>query len=170
MVSRAPLKIPKKLKQVTLRVHPDGTVIGSFFLSHHRKRTSGAEEPIDVLNQSHPFVVVQREEPDELRFYNKASIVRVEYDAEFSPQLDNITPLYCRLHMMDGSLIDGCIRRPLPPDHARLSDYLNLTEERFIRMHTKDGQLWLVNKSYIVYVTPLDEHMQPSLSDVDGDA
>jgi hypothetical protein len=170
MVSRAPLKIPKKLKQVTLRVHPDGTVIGSFFLSHHRKRTSGAEEPIDVLNQSHPFVVVQREEPDELRFYNKASIVRVEYDEEFSPQLDNITPLYCRLHMMDGSLIDGCIRRPLPPDHARLSDYLNLTEERFIKMHTKGGQLWLVNKSYIVYVTPLDEQMQPSLSDVDGDA
>jgi hypothetical protein len=170
MVLRAALKIPKKLKQVTLHVHPDGTVIGSFFLSHHRKRTSGAEEPIDVLNQSHPFVVVQREEPDELRFYNKASIVRVEYDEEFSPQLENITPLYCRLHMMDGSLIDGCIRRPLPPDHARLSDYLNLNEKRFIRIHTKGGQLWLVNKSYIVYVTPLDEQMQPSLSDVDGDA
>jgi hypothetical protein len=72
--------------------------------------------------------------------------------------------------MMDGSLIDGCIRHSLPPEHARLSDYLNLSEERFIRIHTQGGQLWLVNKSYIVYVTPLDEHMKPNLSDVDGDA
>jgi hypothetical protein len=167
MVASTPLKIPKKLTQVTLRVHPEGTVVGAFFLSHYRKRATSAEEPLDVLNQASPFVVVQRQEPDELRFYNKASIVRVEYRAEPLPELDNLTPLYCRLYMMDGSLIDGCIRRLLPPSHARLSDYLNLHEERFIKLHTTDGQLWLVNKSYIVYVTPLDEQLQPNLNDGD---
>jgi hypothetical protein len=169
MAASTPLKIPKKLTQVTLHIHPEGTVVGAFFLSHRRQRASYAEEPLDVLNQASPFVVVKRQEPDELRFYNKASIVRVEYNAESAPELDNLMPLHCRLHMMDGSLIDGCIRRLLPPDHARLSDYLNLHEERFIQLHTTNGKLWLVNKSYIVYVTPLDGQMRLTFADL-GDA
>lgn len=169
MLSSSPLKIPKKRKQVVLQVHPDGKVVGSLFLSHQSKHAWREEEPLDVLNQPSPFVVLQREDPDELRFYNKTSIVRVEYQEDSTPDLEDMTPLYCRLHMMDGSLVDGCIRHALRPDHARLSDYLNLNDERFAKIHTKDGDLWLVHKAYIVYVTPLDEQMKPSIVHISDD-
>ena len=56
------LKIPKKLKQVTLWIHPEGRVIGSLFLSLQSPYSSGEEAPLDALNQTDPFLVFNREE------------------------------------------------------------------------------------------------------------
>ena len=74
------LKIPKKLKLVTLWVHPEGRVVGSLFLRPQSANRAGEEEPLEVLNTADPFLVLKRDQPDELRFYNKSSVVRVEYD------------------------------------------------------------------------------------------
>lgn len=152
------LKIPKRLKQVTLWVHPEGRVVGYLFLRPQSVNMAGEEEPLEVLNHSDPFLVLKREDPDELRFYHKASVIWVEYDEDrtmpFPPALfPNVEPLSCVLHMMDGSLIEGSIRKPLPPDRARLFDYLNLKDERFVKVYCEDGGVYLVNKSYIVCVT-----------------
>lgn len=170
MFSSSALKIPKKLHQVVLRIHPEGRVVGILFLHHQTKYSSQGEDPLEVMNQSEPFVVLRREAPDELRFYNKSSIIHVEYDEEPVAEFSDISPLYCRLHLMDGSLIEGCIRLHLPPNHARLSDYLNVSDERFAKIHTDSGKLWLVNKSYIVYVTPLDGYNPPSIYQLGEDA
>jgi hypothetical protein len=56
---------------------------------------------------------------------------------------------------MDGSLIEGVVRYPLPPGHARLYDYLNLTKEQFVKLYLDNGSICLVNKAYIVYVSHL---------------
>ena len=148
-------RIPKKLKQVTLWIHPEGRFVGSLFLNLQRKNYTGEEEPLEVLNQADPFLVCKRENPDELRFYNKVSIVRVEYHEETPPPSEGVEPLSCRLYMMDGSIIEGSIRRPLPPGRSRLYDYLNMDDEQFSKLHVGDGNICLVNKSYIVCVTPL---------------
>jgi len=47
------------------------------------------------------------------------------------------------------------VRYPLPPNHERLYDYLNLSKERFIKLNLEDGSLCLVNKAYIVCVSHL---------------
>jgi hypothetical protein len=151
------LRIPKKQKQVVLWIHPEGKVVGSLFLSLQNRYSSGEEEPLEALNHPEPFLVLKREDADELRFYNKTSIVRVEYSAENQPVAEGITPLRCRLYLMDGSIIEGTVKKTLPPEHSRLYDYLNLDQERFAEIHTEDGMVCLVNKSYIVYVTPLSE-------------
>ena len=54
---------------------------------------------------------------------------------------------------MDGSLIDGEIIEVLHPDHARLYDYLNQAEDRFIRLYIGETQVCMVNKNYIIQVT-----------------
>lgn len=148
------LRIPKKLKQVTLWVHPLGPVIGSLFLREQSVKHAGEEEPLEVLNQVEPFVVLQRDEPDELRFYNRGSIIRVEYSGEIpGPETArHMTALACQLHMMDGSLLKGTIYEQLPPDHSRLFDYLNQDSERFIRMYVDESTICLINKSYIIQV------------------
>ena len=149
--------IPKTLRQVTLWVHPEGRVIGSLFLSFHTKNGPGVEDPFTVLNEAGPFLVLQRAEPEELRFYNKRAIVRVEYEEEATPSEEGagIKTLHCQVSLMDGSLLEGVVRYPLPPSHERLYDYLNLSKERFAKLYLEDGSICLVNKAYIVCVSHL---------------
>jgi hypothetical protein len=148
------LKIPKKLRKVTLWVHPEGRVVGSLFLHLQSANTPGEEEPVELLNTEDPFLVVKIEQPDELRFYNKSSVLRVEYDDDKSAPFPVTEPLQCTLHLMDGSFIPGIIRKPLSPDRSRLFDFLNLRQEQFMKIHCDDGSVCIVNKSYIVSVTP----------------
>jgi hypothetical protein len=148
------LKIPKKLKSVTLWVHPEGRVVGSLFLRPQSPNAPGEEEPLEVLNTTDPFLVLKRDDRDELRFYNKTALVRVEYDEDKLLPIPDVRTLPCTLHLMDGSLISGTIRKALPPDRSRLFDYLNRHDEQFVKVYCEDGMVCVVNKSYIACVTP----------------
>jgi hypothetical protein len=149
-VQHCSLQIPKKRKQVALWVYPEGRVVGSLFVSHRTKRAVREEEPFDILNHPAPFVIVRCHTPEEIRFYNKASIVRLEYAEGDTETLEQLASLPCQLHLMDGSLIVGSIRQQRPPEHSRLYDTLCVAEERFAKVHLEDGIICLVNKSYIV--------------------
>ena len=151
------LKVPKIRKQVTLWVHPEGRVVGSLFLRTQGVERAGEQEPLEVLNQDQNFLVVQLRDPYELRFYNRRSIIRVEYEEAPGRALAEVKPLPCELHMMDGSLISGLIKEPLPPDRSRLFDYLNRTDERFLKVHVEGGMVYLVNKTYILHATTSED-------------
>lgn len=153
-------QLPKALRQVTLWVHPEGRVRGSLFLNFHTKNGAGVEHPCDALNEPTPFLALQCTDPAELRFYNKRAIVRVEYQEEERGEeesvQESVTTLRCRFVMMDGSLIEGTVRHPLPPSHARLYDYLNMANGHFVQLYLDNGSVCLVQKSYIVSVSHLD--------------
>ncbi len=150
------LKVPKKLRPVTLWVHPEGRVIGSIYLRTQSPNHAGSEQPLEALNACERFLVFNRDEPAELRFYNIKSVIRIEYETtENNETVDNNTtnnPMHCHLQLMDGAYINGNIREPLPPNHARLLDYLNRNDETFIKIHMEDGLIYLINKSYINHV------------------
>lgn len=126
--------------------------MGSLFLREQSPVHAGAELPLEVLNQSEPFLVFRLDNPLELRFYNKRSIIRVEYPGHDTSPTSHTTEIQCRLHMMDGSLISGTIQEPLAPDRSRLLDYLNKTDDVFIKIHMEEGIIYLVNKAYIIHV------------------
>jgi hypothetical protein len=146
------LKVPKKLHTVTLWVHPEGRVIGSLYIREQSPDHAGTEQPLEVLNQCESFLVFKVEDPDELRFYNIKSVIRVEYVASDSDKESEIDPMDCHLHMMDGSFIHGEVFESLPPNQARLLDYLNRRDENFIKIHMQEGLIYLINKSYINHV------------------
>jgi len=145
------LIVPKSLKQVTLWVHPEGRVLGHIYLRKHSALHAGEELPLEALNRPDPFIVFKREAPAELRFYNRKSIIRVEYPGFDKQQQRAVRPLPCLLQMMDGSLISGTIVESLHPNRARLLDYLNNPDDMFIKLHI-DGNTTLVNKSYVIHV------------------
>ncbi len=151
------LRIPKKQKLVTLWVHPEGRVIGSIFLYQQSNEHAGAEKPIEVVNNDAPFLVLEREDIGEPRFYNKRSIIRIEYQGDEPEQTPEMTQLKCRLHMMDGTLFDGTIKEFLQPEHRRLFDYINLVDEHFLKLYTAEDHVCLVNKAYIVHITQLED-------------
>ncbi|WP_018233607.1 hypothetical protein [Thioalkalivibrio thiocyanodenitrificans] len=151
------LKIPKKLKDVKIWIHPEGPVVGGIFLHCQSDRHDGPEQPVEAMNGPEPFFVLRGRGGDDIRFYNKNAVVRLEYTAE----TDESPPSGCvslrsRLHLMDGSTLEGVIRELLVPEHARLFDYVNIFEDRFVRLFMEDNLVALVNKAYIVRVTPLD--------------
>lgn len=149
-------KVPKKLKNVTLWVHPEGRVVGGLFVKQQSSEHAGAEDPIELLNnQGETFLVFQHQQPLQTRFYNKASIIRVEYDSDQINLFDETESIQCQLQMMDGVLISGNICELLPPNRSRLFDYLNRKEERFIRLFDEGKGVCLVNKSYIIHATNL---------------
>ncbi|MBM3223956.1 MAG: hypothetical protein FJZ47_09165 [Candidatus Tectomicrobia bacterium] len=150
-------KIPKTLRHVTLWVHPEGRVTGALFLNFHTKNGAGVEDPYTVINEASEFLVLQRTDPEGLRFYNKRAIVRVEYEEEPLPHEEGLSTLCCQLLMMDGSLIEGTVRHLLPPGRSRLYDYLNLHDARFVKLYLSDGGVCVVNKSYIVCASHLIE-------------
>jgi len=152
-VANDSLKIPKIKRQVTMWVHPEGQVIGSLFLRAQSVNHTGVEEPIEVLNKDKAFIVLDREELGQIRFYNRNAIIRVEYDEDTSSPIGPEQKIIsCQLTMMDGALFNGEIRETLAPDRARLFDYLNHEKARFIKLHTDTNQICLVNKSYIINV------------------
>ena len=145
------LKLPTKQKKVQLWVHPTGPVVGALFI--HNNDNGQDEAVLDIVNQPEPFVVFQVDTPDEIRFYNRQTIIRIEYNDKDA--IDNSAQtLYCTIHMMDGSLIEGTIKEALPPEHARLYDYLNQQHNnRFLKLYVSDDEICLINKSYINQVT-----------------
>jgi len=132
-------------------VHPEGLVKGSIFVTVGEDNTT-QEDPSYILNTDKPFLVLRRNNPDEVRFYNRSAIIRVEYE-DTTAKDGRATIIPCCLHLMDGSIIDGEIIEVLPADHARLYDYLNQAQERFIRLYTATNQVCMVNKNYIIQVT-----------------
>ena len=154
------LKVPKKQVPVTLWVHPEGRVVGSIFVHLPSPDSSHSEQPWDVINEAGDFVAIKLDGPDEMRFYNKSSIVRVEYRDGASSLLAEGRPLPCTITMMDGSLIDGDICKATPVERSRLYDYMNDTCERFLKLRAHDVDVMLVNKSYVVYISAVDEKTQ----------
>ena len=147
------LKIPKKPMPVTLWVHPEGRVVGSIFL-HLPGADATMEQPVDVMNEKTDFLAVQREAPDGVVFYNKGSIVRLDYwDAGEASCADG-QPLPCRMLMMDGSVIDGALSKAAPVERSRLYDCMNDPSERFLKLRTGANEIVLVNKSYVVSISP----------------
>jgi hypothetical protein len=147
---------------VTLWVHPEGRVVGSMFLTFPSPDSGGGEQPADVINRAVDFLVFKLEETDEIRFYNKSSIVRVEYwDGSAFPG-DIGRPQPCRITMMDGALFDGEICKQLPEEHSRLYDYMNDTRERFLTLRLGGGNIALINKSYVVFIGSRESISSPA--------
>jgi hypothetical protein len=151
-----PLKIPKLEKPLRIWAHPDGLVLGSIFLHMPEPDRPQGEDPWTVMNDAADFLVVRLSEPDAIRFYNKASLIRIEYSEDDLYVSDSGKDLPCRVHMMDGSIIDGAMRKALPPERSRLYDYMNTDNPRFLKLHVDGKTVCLINKSYVGYIATPD--------------
>jgi len=156
------LKIPKKPMPVTLWVHPEGRVVGSIFLHLPGADASHVEQPLDVMNEKTDFLVIQRDPPEGVVFYNKGSIVRLDYWDAAEHSCADGQPLPCRVTIMDGSVIDGALSKAAPIERSRLYDCMNDTSERFLKLRTGVSEIVLVNKSYVVCISPAPEAPKPA--------
>ncbi len=147
------LTVPKIQKQVALWIHPEGKVIGELYLRQQSTSHAGEEQPSEALEDAESFVVVHVRQTEEVRFYNLSSIIRVEYREHEAAPNPEPRELPCQLHLMDGSMVIGKVREALHPERARLLDYLNEKQRRFVKVYVDDAEVCLVNKAYVIRVT-----------------
>jgi hypothetical protein len=147
------LRVPKRSQHVGLWVHPAGRVTGSVYLHLQSNEHTGQERPEDLLNQKEPFLVFKCDTPNELRFYSKKAIIRLQYSDEQPEASTPMMTFSARLHMMDGSTVAGEIKDFPSRGRRRLFDYINKNSEAFIKLHLRTGDVCLINKDYIVHVS-----------------
>jgi len=150
-VASKSLKIDKTLRPITLWVHPEGRVTGSIFVQPEIDNNSG-DKPADVLNRDVPFLVLQKRDPGEIRFYNRSAIIRAEYPKSGTDLSEDSHTYNCQLMLMDGSVINGMIQESLPSNYSRLYDYLNQIADRFIKLLSNYATTYLINKSYVTQI------------------
>lgn len=148
--------VPKALMQVRMWIHPEGQVLAGIYLVAERPGEQPAELPIELLNNPHPFFACQCLGGEDLRFYNKNALVRMEYESQAEHAMPADVTLSGEFSLMDGSVFVGTIRENLPPDRRRLLDYLNVHVDRFIRIFVDDDMVVVLNKAYIVRAIPRD--------------
>lgn len=163
-MTKRSFKVLKRQVPVTLWVHPEGRVVGSMFLTVPGTAAGGKEQPADVINKPVDFLVFKLEGTGEIRFYNKSSIVRVEYADQPVALAKGARAHPCRITLMDGALFDGEIRKSLPAERSRLYDYMNDDTERFLTLHLGRGEVALINKSYVVFISALEAPADPESS------
>jgi len=161
-MSAGSFKVPKQQMPVTLWVHPEGRVLGCMFLTFPNPELGATEQPGDVINSAVDFLVFKLEGTGEIRFYNKSSIVRVEYWDGQSLSDQGARPQPCRITMMDGALFEGEICKALPEENSRLYDYMNDTQERFLTLRLPGGNVALINKTYIVCISTPENFLDSS--------
>lgn len=148
--------VPKVLKRVRMWIHPEGPVLSGIYLVAEHPGETPSELPIELLNEPEPFFACQSMEGEDLRFYNKNALIRMEYESEAESAIPADVTLKGEFSLMDGSVFIGEIREILPPEKRRLLDYLNVHVERFIRIFVDHELVVLLNKAYIVRAIPKD--------------
>lgn len=152
------LRVPKRRVPAELGL-PDGTTRSvALFLAELAHDHAGAERVSDILNGGADFIPALDTTRDQVVFFNRAGITYAQVDAteERDPSDDLTLPteFHVELTFLHGGTLRGLVSYILPPDRARLVDYLNAQPPFFRLLHQE--RVSLVNKKHIAQLSPID--------------
>ena len=130
-------------------------VQGDIFLQSFARFRAGPEEPLDVLNDSAPFLPVVLG-TEELLLVQKSQIAIVATDLPQSedPAETGTIGMHVEITFVNGETRTGSVFPELRADRPRLIDFLNNTPLRFLPLFTAD-QLLLFSTAHIAYARPV---------------
>ena len=148
------LAVPKRRVAVTATLadglHREVTV----FLAEAAPGHAGGESLSDLLNGESDFIPALETETRAMTFLNRAAVVIAEADADAeragADELTIPTEHVIELTLADGRTLRGHVSYVLPPDRARLADYLN-DGRLFLPLHA-ESRILLVHKRHITRV------------------
>lgn len=146
----------EKLRRTVTVVLVDGRRLeGEVFLWNRSKAGDVPEEPIELLNDEHPFFPFSRDERDFL-LISKENVSMVEACGPAPDAGADVgdEQLGVELTLTDGTAISGFISVERRGESTRLLDFLNNYRKRFLPIVLGE-QLCLVNRSMIATVSQL---------------
>lgn len=147
-------RIDKLRRPVQLFLADGRKLAGDVFLQPIARLRPAPEEPADLLNGDEPFFALS--EATQLLLVAKDQVTRLE---TAPPEADNPLEfpnlgIVVEISMADGTVESGCIFPETPASRARLLDFLNATDQRFLAVYSAD-KVCLVNRRLIVSVRQL---------------
>ncbi len=147
-------RIEKVRHHVELTLASGRRLEGDIFLQAFARFKAGPEEPLDVLNDSAPFLPLVLAS-DQLLLVQKAQIAIV---ATALPQSDDpaeagVVGMHVEIVFVNGESRTGSVFPELRADRPRLVDFLNNTPLRFLPLFAAD-QMLLVSTAHIAYARP----------------
>lgn len=147
-------RIDKLRRPVQLYLTDGRALAGDVFLQPIARLRSTPEEPADLLNGDEPFFVFSEE--TETLLLAKDQVARLETsppEADNPQEFPNLG-LIVEITQADGTVVSGCVFPEAPASRARLVDYLNAYDQRFLAVYSAD-KVCLVNRRLIVAVRQL---------------
>lgn len=149
------LYISKTERSVILWMEHSHLVTGNIFIAPYSQiYEEGPEDPVEVFSRANPFLTL-KDTDEQISFVNFRTIMRASYAVndddmrESHPTLD----IAVRVNIVGGETFEGVIRECLSDTHARLSDYINLGNVKFIKLYTGYGtDVMLFNKLFITQI------------------
>ena len=147
-------RIEKVRHPVELTLSSGLRLTGDIFLQAFARFRAGPEEPLDVLNDSAPFLPLVLPS-DELLLVQKSQIVIV---ATALPDNDDpaeagIVGMHVELVFVHGESVTGSVFPELRADRPRLIDFFNNSPLPFLPLFAAD-QLVLFSAAHIAYARP----------------
>jgi hypothetical protein len=149
------LRVPQREVRAEIRLHGGQTRSGLLFVPAQGPDGSPGRLT-DRLNDADEAFLALRDEATGV-LVSKHRIVHVELPrSEVAVEVvDAVTQVAARVQLADGSALDGVLPYAMPPDRARLLDYLN-TAPGFLQLVAGE-KLVLVNRDFITTVTRADD-------------
>ena len=148
-------RIEKVRHRVELTLASGVRLEGDIFLQAFARFRAGPEEPLDVLNDSAPFLPLVLPS-EELLLVQKSQtvVVATALPQSEDPAEAGVVGMHVEIVFANGESRIGSVFPELRPDRPRLVDFLNHTSLRFLPLFAAD-QLLLVSTAHIAYARPV---------------
>jgi hypothetical protein len=148
-------RIAKVRHRVELTLANARRLEGDIFIPGSAPHRTGPGEPLDVLNDADPFLVLCLVD-DEVLLVQKCQIVVVSTPLpEDDDAVDRgVVGMHVEFTLADGAVHTGSIFPEVRHNQPRLVDFLNATPLRFVALFASD-RLELVNRAHVAYARPI---------------
>jgi len=132
---------------------------GEVYVMERVPQHDGPETVLEMLNRREAFFAFRPDPGTELMLVAKAHTVSVTLDRQAPiadpARLSAAKLLGIEIVLAEGSTLNGWASAELPPEHARLLDYLNATQDPFFALWTHAATHY-INRAHVLYARPLD--------------
>ncbi len=142
--------------RVEVLVAGGGTLDGFLHLQPLASFHSGPESPEDALNRKEQFLPITSDNRTIFVAKNQVLAVTIRTVLQTSDvdRVEAARTLGMQVELSDGTGFVGAVTSELPPDRARVLDYLNHAEGFFCLVD--QDAMRFVNRFHVRLVTPLD--------------
>jgi len=148
-------RIEKTRRRVEVTLANAKRLEGDVFVQPFARFRSGPEEPLDLLNDSDPFLPLGLTNGDVLLVQkSQIAVVGTELPEDDDIVERGVVGMHVELGLIDGSTLNGSIFPEVRMGRPRLVDILNDTKQPFIALFGTD-ELQIVNRALIAHARPI---------------
>ncbi len=150
-------RIEKQRLAVTLTLVGGGCLCGHIFVQPAPYGLPGGDDPLRIFNGTESFFPLQADGGDVLLVAKDrvAEVCGPLRPADDELRSQSARRIHLEIRLMGGAVRSGFVLVELPSERARLLDFLNQHDQRFLTLHDGTG-VRLLNIRQIDSVRPLD--------------